>query len=63
MGLPTLVKIKSSRCDIQVVLVKFYAPEVAGTDETAEIYACLGDEGVNRIDWLERQYRKQGSSR
>jgi uncharacterized protein YecT (DUF1311 family) len=51
------IKAKERRCHTY----RLYAPEVAGTDETAEIYACLGDEGVNRIDWLERQYRKQRS--
>jgi uncharacterized protein YecT (DUF1311 family) len=42
---------------------RLYAPEVAGTDETGEIYSCLGSENMERIGWLERQYRSRKSRR
>mgnify|MGYP000125455515 FL=1 len=49
------IKAKERKCRIY----RLYNPEVAGTDEISEIYSCLGSESMDRIDWLERQYRSR----
>ncbi len=49
------IKAKERKCRIY----RLCSPEVAGTDEISEIYSCLGSESMDRIDWLERQYRSR----